>query len=272
MSTITSTAQLCWLSDLHLDRASVRYRKDFCGQLRCRAEGGFVITGDISDSAHLALHLRELAAAVAPRRILFVLGNHDFYGSSFKMVEGIVAGVCRVCPNLHHLDGSEVVELSAETAVIGHRGWSDGRMGHGARSRIDNPDFTSIDDFRGLTREAAFSLMRELGRESARHFRDTLPRALRRYRQVIVATHFPPFTRAACFDGKPCGYAWQPFFTNISAGATLLRISENFPGRRVTVLCGHAHCPSRIRISANLEVLTSGARPGYPSIEQSIVV
>jgi predicted phosphohydrolase len=270
MKTLASVSSISWLTDLHLNKASHESRNRLYALMAKSSEEAFIITGDISESAELPLHLREISAAAGTKPVFFVLGNHDFYKSSFERVDRIVAGVCNACPNLKHLGAGERIRLNEQTTLIGHRGWCDGRMGWQERSWVRNPDFAAIDDFRGMRRPEAFGLMRRLGQESARYFRNLLPLALTNSHQVIIATHFPPFTKAACFNAKPCDYARQPFFSNISAGAVILRISERFPSKRVTVLCGHSHGKSRLRMTSNLEVLTGGARIGYPAIQGRI--
>lgn len=43
---------------------------------------------------------------------------------------------------LHWLGGMGVVPLTEETALIGHDGWADGRLGSGAASPVMLHDFT----------------------------------------------------------------------------------------------------------------------------------
>ena len=110
--------------------------------------------------------------------------------------------------------------------------------------------------------------MHELGKGCAQYFRDLLPYALTCYRRVWVATHVPPFSHAAYYDNKPCDKLRQPFFSNISAGGAIRAIAGRFPGRRLTVLCGHTHCRAAVRAANNVEVLVGSARPGAPEFQQ----
>lgn len=246
---------MLWLTDLHLDRATERDRKRLFRQVRNDEADAAVITGDISDGEALTAHLRELGRALAPRPVYFVLGNHDFYGSSFAEVDGAVADMLTQQSNLHHLGHGEVVPLSADKALIGHRGWPDGRAGVGDRSGVINQDREMIGDLRHLSHHAAFARMRDLGRVSASYFRDLLPYALQCYRHVLVATHAPVLEQAALYDGRKCGSQFLPHFVNISAGGVLIGMARNHPRSRMTVLCGHTHSAARVRGGANLEVL-----------------
>ncbi len=148
MDTRAATTTLAWMSDLHLDAATQERKQRFFQQMRKSPADAFLITGDISKADMLPQHLRELAKSANGRKIFLTLGNHDFYGASFCHVERIVTSTCQAESNLRHLDGTQVISLDSETALIGHRGWADGRMGWGKKSFARNPDFEAIKDFR----------------------------------------------------------------------------------------------------------------------------
>lgn len=260
-------AKVLWLSDLHIDRATDEQQSRLADKLAALAYDAAVITGDSSSGPALVRHLSMLADACAPRRLLLVLGNHDFYNGSFREVREAVARICRTTRNLTHLGMGDVVALNANTAVIGHDGWADARAGWGSRTIIESRDHHYIEDFQNLTKEELFSRMESLGRESAAAFRATLPRALKRYRHVVVATHVPPFPSAAHFSGKICDATFQPHFSNISAGLALIGITKKFPRNFVTVLAGHTHSPVHAKILPNLEIRVAGAQTGKPAIQ-----
>jgi Icc-related predicted phosphoesterase len=259
--------KVMWLTDLHLDRADDKNRKAFYERLRGQSADAVAITGDISDARLLPVHLRKLGEACAPRPVYFVLGNHDFFGSCFFDVEQVVSSVCKEQENLRHLGHGEIVPLGNGAALVGHRGWADGRAGWGARSVIHSPDHDLIGDFRALSKRAVFGRMEELGKASGQYFREVLPYALRCYEQVWMATHVPPFTWAAHYNGKPCGGHHLPHYSNLSAGCAINGICKYFPKSRLTVLCGHTHSPARVRISEQVQVFAGKARPGHPQVQ-----
>lgn len=259
--------KLCWLSDIHLDHADSASRQAFYEKLKSAVYDAAVITGDISMSRKLATHLSELAQACAPRQVYFVLGNHDFYSGSFAEVDRLAAGCCQKHPNLHHLGQGEIVRLGPTTALVGHRGWADGRAYGGQRTSHRFPDQDGIRDLRYPSTFPAFCKMERLGRESGAYFRSVLPYALTSFRHVLVATHFPPFARAVRFDDRPCETTKLPHYVNASAGAVIQRIGERFPKTKITVLCGHAHHGNSVRIADNLEVRVGEARKGAPVIQ-----
>lgn len=258
---------IAWLSDLHLDRATRENTKKLLSNISKLECDATIITGDISSAPFLVGHLQELAAVCAPRPLYFVAGNHDYHNGSIESVDRKIASVCRSVKNLHHLRGDEIIPLSQNTALVGHRGWADARAGWGRQTIIGSHDHRSIKDFCPLTRAELFAKMESLGQESATAFRRTLPFALSRFQHVVVATHVPPFPDTAYYNNQPCGPTHLPHFSNLSAGMALVGISRNFPHRRITVLAGHTHSPVHIQILNNLEARVGGAQPGNPGIQ-----
>lgn len=193
--------KLLWLTDLHLDKTERKRRTLFYAMLRRMSADAVVITGDISDARYLPGHLRELGQACAPRPVYFVLGNHDFYGSGFADVDRAVAAVCKEKPNLHHLGQGEIIRLGAHDALVGHRGWADGRAGWGSRSPVWNPDHSAIDDFRSLSRRILWSRVEELGKASGKYHR-----RLAAPLGTIFKVDFLSVWRAR---KKPCGDGWK---------------------------------------------------------------
>lgn len=64
-----------------------------------------VIAGDLCDFQGLAAALQRVARAAAPRPLVYVLGNHEYYGGDRDAVINAVARVVREHPNLHWLEG-----------------------------------------------------------------------------------------------------------------------------------------------------------------------
>jgi len=259
--------KLLWLTDTHLDHSDSSLRQAFYKKLRGEDFDAAVITGDISTSRLLSTHLSELAQACASRKVYFLLGNHDFYGSSFKEGDRIAAACCAKHSNLQHLGQGEVIRLGPTSALVGHRGWADGRVYGGRRTSQRFPDQDGIRDLRYHSTYPAYRKMERLGRESGAYFRRVLPYALASYRNVLIATHVPPFSRAVRFDGRPCEPTKLPHYVNASAGAVIQRVGEHFPQTKITVLCGHAHHGNTVRITDNLEVRVGQARKGAPAIQ-----
>jgi predicted phosphohydrolase len=200
--------------------------------------------------------------------VYFVLGNHDFYGSSFEAVDRIAAACCAKHSNLLHLGHGEIIPLGSSSALIGHRGWADGRAYTGKRTSCRFPDQDGIRDLRYRSTYPAFRKMEKLGRASGDYFRRVLPYAMTSYNHIVIATHFPPFACAARFDNRPCKAHELAHYVNASAGGVIQRIGEFFPKSRMTVLSGHTHHAATACISPNLEIRVGAARRGDPKITE----
>ena len=264
--------KLLWVSDLHLDQARDHEKQRLLQKLKDTRYDAVLLTGDISTAKGLVGHLAEISNACGLRPVFFTTGNHDYFGSSFAVVDQAVADLCSRQRNLIALGQGEIIELSRNTAVIGHRGWYDGQAGAGARTKVGSPDRYQISDFRSLSRSGYFEKLRSLGEESAAYFRSVLPRALKRYRAVLVATHVPPCTQALQHGGTYCHWERQPYFANRAAGNAIVGISRHFTDRRIVIHAGHTHCRVVVHLMPNLEIRVAGAQPGFPAIQEIVTI
>ncbi len=231
-----------------------------------------MITGDISNAQRLPMHLGELAGVCAEQTIYFVAGNHDYYGSSLEEVDRSIERVCGRFPNLRHLGRGNAIPLGSDLALVGHQGWPDGRAGWGCRTVTRSRDHRWIADFRGMSRQAGFAKMEELGRCSGQYFRDVLPHAMQCYRHVLIATHVPPFVQAVRFGGEQATWAKLPHYANTFAGGAIAGIAAHYPRSRVTVLCGHTHSRVSVDVTPMLTVRCGHARTGFPAIEEVLEI
>ncbi len=258
---------LLWMSDLHLDQATVINYRKLLQNLRDTDYDAAVVTGDTAVSLSLAKHLAALAHACAPRPVYVVLGNHDFYGSSFNATHRVVRTLCHRVSNLHHLQDHGAVWLTKSAVLIGHHGWADARCGWGTKTCVSSPDHWCIDDFRKLDQAGRFDLMTQLGSASARWIRQNLNIVLRKADTLIVATHVPAFQTSAHFNGTPCGPCHSPHYVNKSLGGLLIGTARHNFQKRFAVLCGHTHSAVQEHILANLESRVAGIKRGCPQIQ-----
>jgi predicted MPP superfamily phosphohydrolase len=134
--------KLTWLSDIHLEFLTLDRARRFLAEVERGRPDAVLITGDISTAPEIRHHLLLLAQSLSSQ-VYFVLGNHDFYRGDFARVDALVLEMCRAHPNLHVLGDGEIIPLTPKTALIGHRGWADGRAGLANRSTIRLNDYTS---------------------------------------------------------------------------------------------------------------------------------
>jgi len=263
--------RLAWITDLHLDFVQDADLSRFLGELEACAADAYLVGGDIAQAATVARHLRVIASRLR-RPVYFVLGNHDFYGGSIARVRVAVTALMERSPYLHWLPARGVVPLTRATALVGHDGWGDARLGTPATSPIRLNDFALIDELKGLDRATLHARLRALGDEAGAHLRTVLPEALASFARVLVLTHVPPFREACWHGGAIASDDWLVYFACAAAGEALREALRGAPDRTCTVLCGHTHSGGRAAILPNLLAWTASAQYGTPRIEQVLEV
>lgn len=256
-----------WATDIHLEFATEEQVEGFIEALAATGADCVLLGGDIDHAGRTAETLARIAEAVG-RPVHFVLGNHDFYGRSIEETRQAVGRRCLGSPHLSWLNVAGVVALTEATALVGHDGWADGRLGDYAASDVEVNDYYLIGEFKGLGKPARLDLLHRLGDEAARHFRRVLPEALERHRKVVVLTHVPPFREACWHEGRASDDGWLPHFSCGAAGDVMAEEMRARPDRDLLVLCGHTHGAGEARILHNLHVLTGGAQYGAPAVQR----
>jgi Icc protein len=232
--------KLVWLSDLHFEFLPENLVRAFLGQVIVEAPDVVVITGDISNGRMLQLHL-ELIAKLLPYPVYFELGNHDFYQSDFVQVNAVALEICALHSNLIELGHGEIIPLGKDTALVGHRGWADGRAGIGSRSNVRLNDHQYITDLR-LPSSELFSTLNLLGDQSADYIRTIVPKALEKAQNLFIATHVPPFPEASLYQNKPSDPNFAPHFVNVAMGRAILEMAK---GPASVSSISFRHQPSR---------------------------
>lgn len=267
MALASPTRRVVWLTDPHFNFLDADQITSFLKQVAATNADAVLIGGDIGEAPSVIDYLRQIGAELTTP-VYLVLGNHDFYFGSIHEVRRQVAELCRQVPRLHWLGDGQIVELAPETGLVGHDGWADARLGDYAQSNVMMNDYRLIAELAGHTKESRLPLLKSLGDEAAEYFRHTLPLALERYPHVIALIHVPPFREACCYEGRISDDEWLPHFTCKAAGDAILDVMRDFPGNRLTVLCGHTHSRGEARPAANIVVHTGGACYGEPEIQR----
>jgi predicted phosphohydrolase len=266
-----SMSRFAWLTDIHLNFLERSQLARFCIDLLHNQPDGVFISGDIAESHNLERYLQVLERTL-DRPIWFVLGNHDFYRGSILQVRNMVAEMTRRSAWLRWLPAVGVVELSADTCLLGHDGWADGRCGDYEHSEVMLNDYWLIAELANLSAKDRLTQLHALGDETAAYFRRILPDALARYRHVYVLIHPPPFAEACWYQGRQSGPGWLPHLACRAAGVVLLEAMQTHADRHMTVLCGHTHGAGEVRVLPNLHVITGGAEYGAPQMQRIIEV
>jgi len=258
--------RVVWLTDIHLNFIDHDRIEAFCRDICAARPDAILISGDIGEAANVDGYLQRLEASL-PAPIYFVLGNHDYYGSSLTAVREKIVAISRQSSCLYWLPSAGVVELTAETGLIGHDGWADARFGDYANSQVMLNDYLMIDDLSGLDRLQRLNRLNALGDAAAEHFRVLLPQALSRFRHLLVLIHVPPFREACWHEGRISTDEYLPHFSCKAVGDVLVEMMQTHPEQKMTVLCGHTHSSGEAEILPNLLVRTGVAVYGRPQIQ-----
>jgi predicted phosphohydrolase len=258
-------AAILWASDLHWDHASVGSRQAFVDTLRETHEPIVVLTGDIAVASRLVADL-ELLADAAARPVHFVLGNHDHYGSTVGKVRDKVIELAARRPDIQWLPPAGVVILNDTTALVGVDGWADGRHGDPLHTPLRLNDDRFIAELAAQpTRAARLAVKQALADADAMRLATLLERAVAIARQIVVATHVPPFPEALPATGRLSSAEWLPLLVCGATGSVLRAAATAHPGHAFLVLSGHTHAESDVMILPNLRCRVAAARYGEPA-------
>jgi len=265
--------RLAWLTDIHLDFVTPARFAQLCDDIQATHAERVLIGGDIAQADDFATWLEAMADAIdAP--IHFVLGNHDYYG-------GDIATTRQRAASLTARRGAEVgwipeqgpIALSETTALIGHGGWGDARLGDFMGSTVMLNDYIRIHDLLAVAsdKEALKRALIRQGQEAAAILRRHLTEALEIAAEGVLLTHVPPFHGACWHEGEISDNNWLPHFSCGTVGEMLVEVMQ---GReeRLTVLCGHTHSPGCYTPLPNVEVLTAGAVYREPVVDRILTV
>ena len=256
-----------WLTDIHLNFLKSKQLEAFLQTLAHQATDCFFISGDIGEADSVIRYLRHIEL-LCRRPVYFVLGNHDYYDGSVSAVRSMVREFTHKDDQLTWLNTVDYIQLTSQTALVGHDSWADGRLGDFQRSSVELNDFRLIKELQLWERTERLQAMQKLADEAAEHFSAILPQVLKTYRHVMVLTHVPPFKEATWHQGQISGEEWLPFFSCQSVGAVLKHNMEEHPESEMTVLCGHTHSSGECQILPNLKVFTGKAEYGLPKIQK----
>ncbi|MCO8125501.1 metallophosphoesterase [Stieleria sp. TO1_6] len=263
--------RLAWTTDIHLNHVQMPAWDQWLAQVAAARPDAVLITGDISESDDVIFQLRRIAESI-PTPIYFVLGNHDFYFSSIAATRQRVSALARDVDSLCYLSDCGPIELSPTHFLVGEDGWGDATEGDYENSMVRLNDFATIKDFTRVDPIDWPAMLRGQGAESAQRLQDKLAVVPAQAREILVATHVPPFREACWYEGKTTDDHWAPFFVCGQVGKVLRDYARQNPGVQLTVICGHTHHGGTAEMLPNLVVHTAAADYGIPKLDRVLEI
>lgn len=245
-----------WATDIHLNYFSDEYISNFGKSLAKDYKAkGLIISGDISLGNKLERNLKTLSDAVQ-MPIYYVLGNHDYWYSSFAEIDALVD---RLSSDSGLIDlNKSIVKINDSTALTGFTGWYDCKFGK-INPEVKMSDWIKISDY--LDQDY---LNVSINRSNKYlDFKDRLSTIKDSgFDNQIIVTHFPPFEKL--IKGKKEA---KPFYGSSIAGDTLLSIKNQYS--KIVCLSGHTHNRATYQVG-NLSCYVGEACRGKPSLAGTI--
>jgi 3',5'-cyclic-AMP phosphodiesterase len=249
-----------WYSDTHFNFTLPWTRHNFVNKIKEESPAGLILSGDIACGLTIENTLRFFAKKIENFPIYFVLGNHDYYGTSFKATIDAVKRLTKEYPWLHWLTDHDIIEISEDVAIIGDDGWYDARLGNPIYIAY-NFDWIMVSEFRQLkTFEDKFMYGQRLADESTKRIKAKLLKALEKYKTVYILTHMPPWAEASRGVGSEIGEFWLPYNINSGLGKMIEEVMLEHDNKNVNVLAGHTHVPAIVHVQHNIECLVQGGK------------
>ncbi len=256
---------IAWLSDTHLDMVEASWFDALCAEIRESDAQAIWLTGDIATGTDVCDWLVQMHKQTQ-LPLYFVLGNHDYYYSSFAQVDQDIQAVLKDHDGIIWMDTQDSISLDSQTSLVGVGGWGDARAGDFHNTPIRINDHRLIQELSNISREKVYERLLERGTMMANRLSEQLSKCIDS--QVIwVLTHVPPFEQACWYKGKAGDPNWTADFVCFAVGEVLERFAQEHPNKQIQVLCGHGHNRGIVRKQKNLIVHTAHAEYRKPKVE-----
>lgn len=263
-------AKYLWITDPHFNFLGQSRTVEFLNHAKGYKPAGIFLTGDISTGRELTSHLR-LALNILDCPIYFVLGNHDYYHSSFAHTDYEMSYLSKQHNNLHYLNREEPISLSKDVAVIGHNGWYDAGWRTPILPFVFWADWYFIHDFRFHDSNAdRMSLMKYKADVATETLKVKLEKALKDHNTVYLLTHFPPWPEKNNKWGGLVEAFWKPYNSCKVLADMVTSVMKGHPTQKLIILAGHTHRQRYEKISHNIELRVGAGSHSKCQIEDVI--
>lgn len=211
-----------WATDLHLNYFTNEYIDNFGRSLLKYKSSALIISGDISLGNRLENDLKVLSNAIQIP-IYYVLGNHDYWYSSFDKVDELSKKLeSDLIINLN----DKCISINKDTALLGFNGWYDCNYGT-IDPDIQMSDWVKIEDFKN---NDPIKISKERSSKSL-EFKNLSNLAKQDgFVNQLIVTHIPPFEELIIDKEKP-------FYGSYTSGQILRSLDLN----KIVCLSGHTH-------------------------------
>lgn len=269
------TNKIAWVTDIHLNFLKPAVRKQFYKHVIETGADQILITGDIAEATDVCELLNEFVKYTG-KPIYFVLGNHDYYHNSVTHVREKISALCKQNKKLIWLGKPKIVTLSDDVILLGHDGWADARYGDFEHSPINLNDSRLIAELYQaflLKKSALKHEMQKLADQDAKVLEETLTEAITaNIKQVIIATHVPPFPECSWHNDRPNDKDWLPYFASKATGDVIMASAKKYTNIQFLVLCGHTHTATSMNFLDNLKIRVGGAEYYKPEVQGVMTV
>ncbi len=259
--------KLLWFTDTHYDFFGGKRVKRFFEKIEKIKPDGIIHSGDIANGK-LVKGVLELYKKTVSSPLYFVLGNHDFYYSSFGKVRKSLKEFLKDSEKIFWLTESEPIKLTDNIVIVGDDGWADARFGDPENSNLRLNDFIAIEEIAETPPKERFKLYRRLGDESAERLNSKLEKATLISDNIIVVTHPSPFKETTFYGSVQSDENGLPWFSSKVIGEVILKYADKYKNKKFLVLCGHTHERVEKIIRDNLKVKVGGAEYGKLEIQE----
>lgn len=248
-------SKILWYTDTHF-KPWTRFK--ILNSIQDEKPKAVFLSGDITYGPTLISDLKFLGERIG-RPLYFILGNHDYHGSSIAKVHEEIRKVCAEYKNLVWVTEAGVIPLTEEVALIGAEGWYDARIGNPEYIKYTF-DWFLTEEFKKLpSMSARIDAFRKLADDSATLLSEQLEKAVKDFKTIYLITHFPPWREAHRASGTFMEQFWLPYNVNLALGQALEKVMEKHKNRNLIVLCGHTHTDCWIHVSRNIECRVNNA-------------
>lgn len=246
-------------SDLHLNFLSENALDNFFNNVQNKNPDNILLLGDIADGKTIISILERFSKINS--KIFYVLGNHDFYWSSFYNIYE----QCKKLPsNLYLLDHEQPLYFDDNTCIIGSSGWYDAGWMKPILPFVYIADWFAIADLQKFFTYSNFhKFCLDLTNFYTKSLQLKLINGLSNYDNIIMLTHFPPLFKT--HDNKAAHYWWKPYDSCKKMYDMIIDTMKHHPNKKLTIYAGHTHDAWQTKLLDNVVLNVEGCCLGNPN-------